>query len=109
MNIKTLQAKRSAIAKEIDGIHSMRKGTLNPFHQKVTHKNGEVVLKGSYYVLTRKEEGGKTITQSIPAKDMPRIQQEVDNYKEFRRLTEEYVRVCESISLLSEGDDTKKN
>jgi hypothetical protein len=105
-----LYAKRRAIANKIDEIHSMRKGTLNSMHQKVAHKNGEVVMKGPYYVLTRKEPGGKTRTQSISAQNLPRIQQEVDNYKKFRQLTNEYIEVCESISLLEEGNDnTKKN
>jgi hypothetical protein len=108
-NRTDLNTKRKNIARKIEGITSMRKGTLNSMYQKVTHKNGETVMKGPYYVLTRKESGGKTITKSIPVKDVPNIQQEVDNYKEFRRLTDEYVEICEKISILAEDNDTKKN
>jgi hypothetical protein len=98
------------VAKAIGEIHSMRKGSLNSCQQKVVHKDGEVVMKGPYYVLTKKNPGGKTLTQSIPASDVPRIRQEVENYRKFRHLTDEYIDVCESIALLeSEDNDAKKN
>jgi hypothetical protein len=106
----SLYTKRGNIAKAIGEIHSMRKGSLNSWKQKVVHKDGEVAMKGPYYALTKKDPGGKTITQSIPANDVPRIRQEVENYKEFRRLTDEYIEVCEGIAMLeSEGGDAKKN
>jgi hypothetical protein len=108
-NAKQLSAKRKKLLAEIDGIHSMRKGVLNATYQNVPHKNGEVVKKGPYYILSKKSPGGKTVSQSIPLSDVPRIEQEVANYKRFRQLTDEYARVCESISLLADSDDTKKN
>ena len=105
-----LATRRSEIASEINRIESMRKGTLNAQYQKVRHKNGDVVEKGPYFVLTRKSAGGKTVSRSIPAKDAPRIQAEVDNYKRFRDLSDEYVDVCEKISILADGgDEGKKN
>ena len=105
-----LTAKRKAIIDEMADIESMRKGVLNSRYQKVKHKNGEVVEKGPYYELTKKGTGGKTIAQSVSAKDAERIQAEVDNYKRFRQLSDEYVDVCEQISLLVDSDDEgKKN
>ncbi|MCL2768423.1 MAG: hypothetical protein FWE49_06845 [Synergistaceae bacterium] len=105
-----LATRRSEIASEISGIESMRKGTLNAQYQQVKHKNGDVVQKGPYFVLTRKSAGGKTVSKSISAKDAPRVQAEVDNYKRFRDLSEEYVDVCEKLSILTDSDDEgKKN
>ena len=106
-----LIARRCEIVGEIDEIKSMRKGVLNAKYQNVAHKNGEVVVKGPYYALTKKASGGKTIYQAIPARDVPRIQKEVDNYKHFRQLSDEYIEVCEKISLLAENqnDEGKKN
>jgi hypothetical protein len=112
-SLSGLAARRSEIVNKIDGITSMRKGVLNAKHQEVKHKNGEVAIKGPYYVLTRKGPGGKTVSKSIPAKDAPRIQEEVDNYKLFRELADEYVDVCEQISILTgmgdSGNEAKKN
>ena len=105
-----LSARRKEIIVEMESIKSMRKGVLNMTYQKVPHKNGEVAIKGPYYVLSRKGKGNKTISKTIPAKDAPRVQQDVDNYRQFRQLTDEYIDVCEQLSLLKEeDDDTKKN
>jgi hypothetical protein len=106
-----LIAQRKEIVGKISEIKSMRKGVLNAKYQKVAHKNGEIAVKGPYYLLTKKAPGGKTISEAIPAKDATRIQEEVDNYKRFRQLSDEYVEVCEKISLLtaSGDDDVKKN
>jgi hypothetical protein len=79
---------------------------LNTKHQKVKHKNGEVVIKGPYFELTKKGPGGKTIAQSIPSKNAEHIQAEVDNYKQFRQLSDEYVEVCEKISTINDSDTT---
>jgi hypothetical protein len=108
--ISALSARRSKIIEEISELQTMRKGVLNATYQKVAHKDGEIAIKGPYYVLTRKGNGGKTATKSIPAEDVPRIRQEVDNYKKFRALSDEFVNVCEELSLThGVGDEVKKN
>jgi ABC-type sugar transport system ATPase subunit len=107
-----LSVRREAILKEIGEIQIMRKGVLNAIYQKVTHKDGEVVVRGPYYKLSRKGENNKTLSWSVPKDRVERVQEEVDNYRRFRRLAEEYVEVCEEMALL-EGpqsrDDAKKN
>jgi hypothetical protein len=108
-----LMARRSEIVDKINRIGSMRKGVLNAKYQKVKHKNGEVAVKGPYYVLTKKAPGGKTISQAIPVNDVLHIQEEVSKYKCFRELADEYVDVCEEISIITERmgfeDEGKKN
>ena len=108
--ISDLSARRRNIIEEISELHTMRKGVLNATYQKVPHKDGKIAVKGPYYVLTRKGDGGKTVTKSIPAEDVPHIQQEVDNYKKFRALSDEFVNVCEELSLTNgDEDEVKKN
>ena len=105
-----LTARRMEIIGEMACIKSMRKGVLNTKYQKVKHKNGEVVKRGPYYELTKKGAGGKTIAQSVPAKDAEYIKTEVDNYKRFRVLSDEYIDVCEQMSHLANTEDEgKKN
>ena len=108
LSVAQLAARRVDIIDEMAEIKSMRKGVLNTKYQKVKHKNGEVVEKGPYYELTKKGAGGKTIAQSVPAKDAERIKAEVDSYKRFRQLSDEYVDVCEQMSLLADCDDEGK-
>ena len=109
-NIAQLTTRRMEIIDEISNIKSMRKGVLNTKYQKVKHKNGAVVEKGPYYELTKKGTGGKTIAQSISVKNAEYIRVEVNNYRRFRQLSDEYVDICEKISLLADGDDdAKKN
>ena len=109
--ISKLVERRNEIVGKISEIKSMRKGILNAQYKNVPHKNGDVARKGPYYVLTRKGRDGKTISQSIPAKDVENVQTEVDNYKCFRQLSDEFIEVCEKISLLRENDrdEVKKN
>ena len=110
LNFVQLTARRMEIIGEITEIKSMRKGVLNAKYQKVKYKNGEVAVKGPYYELTKKGSGGKTIAQSVPVRDAEHIQAEVGNYKRFRQLADEYVDVCEQISLIKDSkDEGKKN
>jgi hypothetical protein len=111
LQLTELTIRRDEIIKEISGIRSMRKGVLNTTYQKVAHKNGEVAVKGPYYVLSRKGAGGKTVSRSIPAAEAPYVQQEVDNYKRFRKLSDEFVEICEKVSVLNAiaEDECKKN
>ena len=103
-NLAQLTLRRCEIVDEINEIKSMRKGVLNSKYQNVLHKNGEVVLKGPYYVLTKKGTGGKTISKAISSDNAPYIQEEVDKYKRFRQLSDEYVDICEKISVLMDSD-----
>jgi len=111
LSFAQLTARRMEIIGEISEIKSMRKGILNTKYQKVKHKSGEVLEKGPYYELTKKGAGGKTIAQSIPVKDAEHVQAEVNNYKRFRQLSDEYIDVCDQISLItnSAAGECKKN
>jgi hypothetical protein len=110
--IEELSARHDEIITEMSEIQTMRKGTLNATWRTVTHKDGEVVTKGPYYVLTNKVHGGKTQTRSVPAHEVDRVRDEVGNYRRFRRLADEYVDVCEGMTVPEHSqtrDDAKKN
>ena len=105
-----LTSRRHKIIDEIDEIKSMRIGTLNERFTKAKNKKGEEVINGPYHVLTKKGLNNKTVSECISEKDVPRIREEVDNYKRFKKLTEEYASVCEKLSqLASSEDEGKKN
>jgi len=105
-----LTSRREAIIGAINTITSMRKGTLSTRFNKVKNKKGEEVLNGPYYILTKKGSDKKTISEPINSTNLPRVQEEVDNYKRFRELSDEYVDICEKLTILAENDDEgKKN
>jgi hypothetical protein len=110
--MEELAARRAEILEEFNRMGGMRKGVLNATYQKVTHKDGEVVVRGPYYRLSRKGENNKTLSWSIPTTEAERVQTEVDNYRRFRRLADEFVNVCDEMSVLEHSqpqDDAKKN
>jgi len=105
-----LDARRQEIIIEIGSIRSMKKGTLNEKYNRVTNKNGEEILNGPYYVLTKKGVGNKTISENVIAEEASRVQEEVDNYKRFKQLTDEYMDICEKLSqFVGSEDEGKKN
>jgi hypothetical protein len=105
-----LNARRLKIIDEMARIETMRKGSLNEKYNKTVNKNGEESRTGPYYVLTSKGIGNKTVSVSVSAAAVARVRQDVDNYREFRRLSDEYVEICGDIALKEgEDNDAKKN
>jgi len=108
--LQQLTEHRIQICKDIAEIKSMRRGTLNEVYRKQKLKNGTIAQRGPFYNITTKTEGNKTVTTAVPKKDMERVRLEVENYRTFRRLSDEFIDVCESISLLTNSDnDTSKD
>lgn len=109
-SLKSLISRRVQICNEIARITTMRRGNFNEFYYEQELKNGATAKRGPFYNVTVKGEKGKTITKSVPKKDAEQVRGEVDNYRKFRELSDEYIDVCEKISLLSDSDDeAKKN
>jgi predicted DNA binding CopG/RHH family protein len=98
--------RRKQICDTIAGISSMRRGTLNEVFRYQKLKDGTVATRGPFYNITMKSEN-KTVTVAVPKSDLDRIRQEVQNYKIFRELSDEYIDVCEQISLLTPGSKGK--
>jgi hypothetical protein len=110
--MEELAKRRGEILQEFNRMGDMRKGVLNATYQKVTHKDGEVVVRGPYFRLSRKGKNNKTLSWSIPTTEAKRVQAEVDSYRRFRQLADEFVNVCDEMSALSHSriqDDAKKN
>ena len=109
-SFSSLATRRVQICNEIFEIESMRRGNLNEFYYDQKLKNGTVAKRGPFYNITMKGVNGKTVSKSVSKKDVDKIRSEVDNYRRFRELTNEYVDICEEISLHSENEDeAKKN
>jgi hypothetical protein len=94
---RELERNRERLVKKMLGIRSMRRGTLN--EQFVERKRdglptGEV--RGPYYVLSRRHEG-KTVSERVSGAELQDVRDDLDRYKEFTRLCEEFAKATESL------------
>ncbi len=108
--LEELIRRREEILEEISSIERLKRGTVNEQYLKVPRKNGDVVLKGPYYVLS-KNINGKTKSQRIKRDKLETIKKDVAAYHEYTDLSNELVRVTEEITDIvraSEDIDLKK-
>lgn len=98
--ITRLEERRGQILQEMKQIRAMRKGSVIKQYFKVK-KNGEKepVLKGPYWLYTRKEKG-KTVGQRLRKDDAERFSEEVDACHHFQGLCREYAEVTERLGTL---------
>ena len=107
MPIDSLRQKRESVLHQMQAIDRLRRGTLS--RQFFKAPPGTSRKQGPYFVL----QGffhGKKFSQRIATEDAPKIQEQVDNYRRFQSLAEEYVSLTDEITRLeSEDSDSKKN
>jgi len=112
MNIEDLLRVREDIIEKIKEIRTMRRGTINEQYLKVPRKEKEPSIRGPYYVLSR-NEGGKTVGFRLKTQEeLDLATKDVESYKEFNRLSKEFITVTESITDMIrsvEKADSKKN
>ena len=112
MNLEDLVRVREEIIEKIKEIRTMRRGTINEQYLKVPRKGKEPSIKGPYYVLSR-NEGGKTVGFRLNSQEeLELATKDVEAYKEFNKLTKEFVSVTEFITdIIRSGEktDSKKN
>lgn len=110
-NIKDLLSKREAIAKELTGVGDFRPDFLVERFRRCGKPNCHCAREGAKghgpsYSLTRKEHG-KTITKIIPASAVPETNQQMAEYKRFKKLVHEFtevnIRICDTRLLPPQG------
>ena len=60
---------------------------------------GEAVMRGPYYVLSRRVDG-KTRSRRVRAGELKRVREEVANYKRFVKLCKEFEELTEQLGAL---------
>jgi hypothetical protein len=103
-----LQQQRQDILNQMQSIHRLRRGSLS--RQVFTkHASGKSVNQGPYFLLQGFVRGQK-FSQRIPAVQAAQVQQDVDNYKRFQALAEQFVAITDQITRLETSQpDAKKN
>lgn len=103
--IDQLVAQREALLHQLQFLDRLRRGTLSrQVFTKTEH--GRTRTQGPYFVLQGFHEG-KKFSERVPAQAAERVQQQVDNFKQFQRLADECISITDQITRLAEG--SKKN
>lgn len=100
MNIAQIEARRQEILAAMATIRSLERASLKEQMLPVKHKDKkEPVLRGPYFVLAR-WENGKTRSKRVPAGEVERVRQDVDNHKRFLALSKEFEELTERLGEL---------
>ena len=108
LNRDALLQKRPAILLQMPSIDRLRRGSLSQqFFQ--SRPPAAPARRGSYFVL----QGffhGKKFSERIPAEQAAQVEQDVENYRRFQTLAEEYVTLSDQITRLPDPpQESKKN
>ena len=100
-SLESLDKKRLEILEKISSIHSMRKGVISEYFVKSKLKDGTIKTNGPYHTLSLKGANNKTVGEKIPSDMLEFFKTDVENYKRFRELSDEFITVCEQVSKQS--------
>ena len=106
-NLEGLVQKRQSILLQMQSIDRLRRGSLSK--QFFKSRPTAAARQGPYYVL----QGffhGKKFSERIARDQAAQVEQDVENYRRFQTLAEEYVTVSDQITRLPEQrQESKKN
>jgi hypothetical protein len=108
LNLDDLLQKRQSILVQMQSIDRLRRGSLSKQFFK-SPPSAQAARRGPYYVL----QGffhGKKFSQRIPPEQAAQVEQDVDNYRRFQTLAQEYVTQSDQITRLQDQpQESKKN
>lgn len=89
-------------------IDHLRRGSLSRQFFK-TQRDGQTVESGPYFVLQCSFQGRKC-SERVPASQAGQVEKQVENFRRFNALAEEFVTLSDQITRLeSAAGDSKKN
>jgi hypothetical protein len=105
--LDALRLKRRSLLLDMQSIDRLRRGSLSQQFFKASPD--QTTRRGPYFVL----QGffhGKKFSERVPADQASQVQEQVDNYRRFQTLAEDYVTLSDEITRLeSQGSESKKN
>lgn len=104
-HLDSLLQKRAGLLQDLQAIDRLRRGSLSKQFFKAPP--GLTGRRGPYFVL----QGffhGKKFSERIPAEQAPQVQEQVDNFRRFQTLAEEYITLSDEITRLEAPDADRK-
>jgi hypothetical protein len=107
--LQQLADRRKEILAELASLDQIRRGSLVQQYLTVTLRDGSKVKRGPY-VLYSFKEGGKTVSKRLTDKQhIPLYKRQIENFRQFQRLTAELLSIGERLSaLMMPMDEVKK-
>ena len=109
--IPEIENRRDAVLQQVRFIRSMKRGTINEQYLKVPQKGSKPVLRGPYYVLSRRE-GNKTVSERLTTPmQLEQAKMDVAAHRKFVELCKECEALTERLGMLkrqAEGTEEKK-
>ena len=99
--LRELEEKRERVKKQLTGVGDMRQGTVSERYLKCGKAEcrcgkEEAYAHGPYFSLTKAVKG-KTVTRVIPKPLVELTRVQIAEFREFRRLSQEFLAVNEEI------------
>lgn len=99
--LKGLEEKRSRVKEQLTEVGDMRQGTVSERYLKCGKEqcrcgSEKDYVHGPYFSLTKSVKG-KTVTRIIPKGAIASTKAQIAKFKEFRRLSQEFLAVNEEI------------
>ena len=105
--LEALRPKQQSLLQELQAIDRLRRGSLSC--QFFPAAGPRAARRGPYYVLQGFFRGQK-FSERIPPDQAPQVQQDVDHYRRFQALAEDYVTVTDQLTRAQDAHpDAKKN
>lgn len=102
----SLAKQRNQVLEQMGSLDRMRRGSLSRQFLKATKGKA---ARGPYYVLQGYLKG-KKFSERIPTEKAPQIEEEVENYRRFQQLCEQFVTLTDQMTRLAdEQAGSKKN
>lgn len=106
MDAVALETRRDALLLAMGEIRRMRRGSVSRQMLKVKHKGKKKPVERGPYFLWQYYEQGQPVRRRLTSREeVAQAQQEVENYKRFKALCEEFVKVTEQLGTL-EGEES---
>ena len=106
-NLEALRQKQQSLLQKLQAIDRLRRGSLSC--QFFPAAGPRAARRGPYYVLQGFFRGQK-FSERIPPDQDPQVQQDVDHYRRFQALAEDYVTVTDQLTRAQDAHpDAKKN
>lgn len=104
--LDSLRQQRDGVLRNMQTIDHLRRGSLS--QQFFKPSPGQSRPRGPYFILQGFFQG-KKFSERIAAEQAPQVQEQVDNYRRFQTLAEEYVTLSDQITRLEQDSGSKKN
>ena len=106
-DLDALRQKQQSLLQQMQAIDRLRRGSLSQQFFKTPGRHS--ARRGPYFIL----QGffhGKKFSERVPQAQAAQVQQDVDKYRRFQSLAEDYVTVTDQITRAQEpSEDSKKN